>query len=140
MDIFSTIDLSVYIDDGRSACSTTIGAQLCCTQPVVSTMGGWCLGKLVNGSQQGSTHCRRFTYTSYIGFDRRVSGRNLKLDGRILSDGLHHALDTHNHNVGVRLVLEIGCFTNKHAESAIDRKRTSRCGAMAEILAWLMVR
>jgi hypothetical protein len=114
MNVVSTVDLSVQIDNGSSASESTIGSDLGCTNPVVGAAGRGCLWQ-----------------TGNILFNGLVGGRDLELDSRVLLDSCHHALDASNDGTSVGIVLEVRGLAHEDAERAVDGKRTAGCGSSA---------
>ena len=103
MDVLGSVHLGVQVYDRGSTGETAIGSDLRGTNPVIGATGSWGFGKAGN-----------------VCLDRHVLRRYLKLDCRVLFDGLHHALDTCNNHTGVGFVLKVGCFADIDVESTVD--------------------
>ena len=103
VDVVGTVDLSVQIDDGRSTSEPAVSSNLGCANPVV-----------------GATSSRGLWQTGNILFNSLVGRWDLKLDGWVLLDSCHHALDTSNDGSGIGIVLEVRRFAYDDVKCAVD--------------------
>lgn len=90
MNVLCSVDLSVQINNRGSASKSTVSSKLSGTDPVVGAARRWGLWQ-----------------TGDVFLDSLVDIGDLELNLGVLLDGLDHALDSSNDDIGIGLVVQV---------------------------------
>jgi hypothetical protein len=134
VDVVSTVDLSVQVDDRGTTGKTAVRSNLGSTDPMVSTTSRGSLGQLIKRVSYCSQENSEKTYAGDVVLNRLARSGNLPRDGRNLGDGFLHALDTSNNRVSVGLRLKVRSLGDNHAECAVYSSSATRVGTATKVL------